>query len=52
MVLSHFEECDTVHETARVICPKVGVGAELLRRWMTEGLLKGGPEGMRRRLPR
>jgi transposase len=33
MVLDHLDECRSVYAACRVIGPKVGVGAESLRRW-------------------
>ena len=37
MVLDHLDEYRSVYAACRVIGPKVGVGAESLRRWVLQG---------------
>ena len=46
MVLSHLDEYGSVYKAAKAVGPKLGVGAETLRRWVVFEQEKSTPAGL------
>lgn len=44
MVVDHLDEYDSPYLACKAVAPKVGIGVESLRRWVTQALIDAGQQ--------